>query len=50
VSASVELWQPTYGGHVGFPTGAFPAHVRAMPEAVGQWLRKQLGSDQNSGQ
>jgi uncharacterized protein len=38
VSASVELWQPTYGGHVGFPTGAFPAHVRAMPEAVGQWL------------
>ncbi len=34
VSASVTLWQPEQGGHVGFPSGSFPGHVRAMPEAV----------------
>ncbi len=34
VSSSVTLWQPVGGGHVGFPSGAYPAHVRAMPEAV----------------
>jgi uncharacterized protein len=38
VSKHVTLWQPAHGGHVGFPAGAFPAHVHAMPEAVGQWL------------
>lgn len=34
----VRLWQPQEGGHVGFPHGAFPAHVRAMPAAVTTWL------------
>ena len=34
VSSSVTLWQPAQGGHVGFPSGKFPAHVRAMPDAV----------------
>ncbi len=34
VSAAVTLWQPREGGHVGFPSAPFPAHVRAMPEAV----------------
>ena len=34
VSASVTLWQPEQGGHVGFPSGRFPGHVMAMPEAV----------------
>lgn len=42
VGHHVTLWQPAQGGHVGFPAslGAFglPGHVRAMPEAVGQWL------------
>jgi hypothetical protein len=42
VSASVTLWQPGHGGHVGFPSAsglfALPGHVRAMPEAVGRWL------------
>lgn len=42
VSASVTLWQPEHGGHVGFPSAngflALPGHVRAMPEAVGRWL------------
>ena len=34
VSRSVTLWQPAQGGHVGFPSGPFPANVRAMPAAV----------------
>ena len=34
VSGSVTLWQPAQGGHVGFPSGAYPANVRVMPEAV----------------
>jgi hypothetical protein len=38
VGAHVTLWQPAQGGHVGFPTGRWPGHVRAMPEAVTQWL------------
>ena len=43
VGSSVTLWQPAGGGHVGFPAGAFPAHVRAMPYAVGAWLLAALG-------
>ena len=42
VSASVTLWQPAEGGHVGFPSGHFPAHVRAMPEAVTGFLATHL--------
>ena len=38
VSRSVRLWQPAHGGHVGFPEGPMPGHVRAMPQAVGDWL------------
>jgi uncharacterized protein len=34
----VTLWQPATGGHVGFPCGRWPAHVRAMPEQVTGWL------------
>jgi uncharacterized protein len=38
----VTLWQPDQGGHVGFPVShgplGLPGHVRAMPEAVGNWL------------
>jgi len=34
----VTLWQPGAGGHVGFPSGRWPSHVRGMPEAVGDWL------------
>jgi predicted alpha/beta-fold hydrolase len=36
--AQVTLWQPDEGGHVGFASGRFPGHVRAMPEAVCDWL------------
>jgi predicted alpha/beta-fold hydrolase len=34
----VTLWQPAQGGHVGFPKGSPPGHIRAMPQAVGGWL------------
>lgn len=39
VGAYVTLWQPAQGGHVGFPQGRLPGHVRAMPDAVGRWLQ-----------
>ena len=42
VSPDVTLWQPVQGGHVGFPSSGFPAHVRAMPEAVADFLAAQL--------
>lgn len=44
VSPMVTLWQPAHGGHVGFPQGRWPGHVRAMPAAVGQWLLVQAGA------
>jgi predicted alpha/beta-fold hydrolase len=44
VSAAVTLWQPEHGGHVGFPHGRVPGHVRAMPWAVGQWLLAQTAT------
>ena len=42
VSSSVTLWQPAHGGHVGFPSGAYPANVRVMPEAVTAFLATHL--------
>lgn len=42
VSAHVTLWQPASGGHVGFPSGAYPANVRVMPEAVTAFLATHL--------
>ncbi len=39
VSASVTLWHPPHGGHVGFPAGALPGHVFSMPQAVLAWLQ-----------
>lgn len=43
VSASMTLWQPEHGGHVGFPAAPFPGHVMAMPEAVSAWLLQAAG-------
>ncbi|WP_156876163.1 YheT family hydrolase [Rhodoferax saidenbachensis] len=40
VGDHVTLWQPAHGGHVGFPHGPVPGHVRTMPDAVGGWLDK----------
>jgi uncharacterized protein len=42
VSRYVTLWQPAHGGHVGFPAGKPPGHVRALPDAVGGWLQAHL--------
>lgn len=44
VGAHVTLWQPAQGGHVGFPDGHLPGHVRRMPDAVGGWLLQTLPS------
>jgi hypothetical protein len=41
VGPCVTLWQPAHGGHVGFPKGPVPGHVRTMPDAVGGWLLAQ---------
>lgn len=41
VGTCVTLWQPFAGGHVGFPRGAPPGDVRAMPEMVTDWLAQQ---------
>lgn len=38
--AQVTLWQPSHGGHVGFPAGVPPGHVQTMPAAVLGWLRE----------
>ena len=38
VGRHVTLWQPTHGGHVGFPQGRPPGHVFTMPQAVSAWL------------
>ena len=43
VGRYVTLWQPAHGGHVGFPQGSIPGHVRGLPEAVGEWLARQSG-------
>ncbi len=42
VGRQVTLWQPVHGGHVGFPHGRPPGHVRTMPEAVCAWLARHL--------
>ncbi|SCX74548.1 YheT family hydrolase [Variovorax sp. EL159] len=44
VGAHVTLWQPAHGGHVGFPMGLPPGHVRGMPERVGSWLQVHGGA------
>lgn len=41
VGSHVTLWQPAHGGHVGFPAGTLPGHVRDMPTAVGEWFAAQ---------
>jgi predicted alpha/beta-fold hydrolase len=38
VGPCVTLWQPAHGGHVGFPQGRMPGHIRYMPDVVGDWL------------
>ena len=42
VGTFVTLWQPREGGHVGFPDGSLPGHVRTMPDEVGRWLMSRV--------
>ena len=42
VGAHVTLWQPAHGGHVGFAAGAWPGHLRGLPEGVIAWLAERL--------
>lgn len=35
----VTLWQPAYGGHVGFPARTGPARANYLPLEVGAWLQ-----------
>ena len=37
-AAPVTLWQPAHGGHVGFPGGRWPGHVKTLPEQVMRWF------------
>jgi uncharacterized protein len=37
----VTLAHPAHGGHAGFPGGAFPGHVHALPQGVLAWLQAQ---------
>lgn len=49
VGSYVTLWQPEHGGHVGFPMGLPPGHVRGMPEQVGGWLQVHGGASADGG-
>lgn len=49
VSEYVTLWQPRHGGHVGFASGRWPGHVRALPDRVGHWLLQAAGVPQEDG-
>lgn len=42
VGPCVTLWQPAHGGHVGFPGGAWPGHLRTLPDAATAWLAAHL--------
>ena len=44
VGPCVTLWQPAQGGHVGFPMGIFPSHIRTMPEHIGAWFQQAQGN------
>jgi predicted alpha/beta-fold hydrolase len=39
----VTLWQPSDGGHVGFPQGRPPGHVLGLPRAVCDWMAAAAG-------
>ncbi|KDB86114.1 YheT family hydrolase [Bordetella bronchiseptica] len=41
-SDSVLLHQPAEGGHAGFPTGPFPAHLNWLPQRLGRFF--EMGS------
>jgi predicted alpha/beta-fold hydrolase len=42
VGGFVTLWQPSHGGHVGFPAGRWPGHVLTLPEQVMGWIAARI--------
>lgn len=42
VGRHVTLWQPARGGHAGFASGAFPGHLRGLPDEVVRWLGQHI--------
>jgi predicted alpha/beta-fold hydrolase len=42
VGRFVALWQPGHGGHVGFPGGRWPGHLRTLPEQVMGWIEARI--------
>ncbi len=42
VGPHVSLWQPAHGGHVGFPGGRWPGHLKTLPEQVMGWLAQHI--------
>lgn len=42
VGTHATLWQPADGGHVGFPAGRLPGHLRVLPQQVGSWLAQHV--------
>jgi hypothetical protein len=42
VGSHVTLWQPEHGGHAGFPAGRWPGHLRALPDALTDWIAARL--------
>lgn len=45
ISAQITLEQPADGGHVGFVSGAFPGHIRWLPERVLGFFSRHLTED-----
>ncbi|MCY1553313.1 hypothetical protein D9M68_897840 [compost metagenome] len=41
-SPSILLHQPSDGGHAGFPTGSFPAHLNWLPQRLGRFFESGL--------
>ncbi|MGI9132656.1 MAG: YheT family hydrolase, partial [Rhodoferax sp.] len=49
VGTYVTLWQPTQGGHAGFPAGRWSGQLGSMAEAVGHWLWQTIGAEAGLG-
>ena len=44
LGAWVTLMQPAHGGHVGFPGGPWPGHMKSLPELVMAWFDATFGA------
>ncbi len=48
VAGAVRLELPSHGGHAGFVSGAFPGHLRWMPERVLAFFAAAVGAEGNA--